>query len=155
MHFYRSPGFSLSLLTQSTTSSTHYSESHSTPGSIPEDVATQAVHSLLASLATQGCIPPPLQPHTLLFMAASPEDVSRVKVGSFTSATVQMCRDLETIWGVRFLIRRVEAADQLAREEEQDEDEDDEETQSTPAPPAEEFVLSCRGVGVRGHRKAT
>ena len=83
-------------------------------------------------------------------MAASPEDVSRVKLGSFTPATVQMCRDLETIWGVRFLIRRVEADKNAHDQEDQEEDGD-----TSSAPVAEEFVLSCRGVGVRGHRKAT
>lgn len=144
---HRSPGFSLSLLTQSTTSSSHYAESHSKPGAIPEDVASEAVNSLLSSLSTRGCIPPPLQPHTLLLMAASPEDVSRVRMGMFNPSAVQMCRDIESVWGVRFLIRPVE--------EHKEQHENEGEDEHTAASAVPEFVLSCRGVGIRGHRKAT
>lgn len=178
----RSPGFSLSLLTQSTTSASHFSESHSSTsgGSVPEDVSTACVGALLSSLTAGGCVPQALQAHTLIMMAASPEDVSRVKIGSLSAGAVQMLRDLESVWGVRFLIRRVEAPapeagtgngraeSEESSEEEDSEDEDDEEglaarksalrtnkVKPSAHQAADEFILSCRGVGVRGHRKAT
>lgn len=113
-------------------------------------MATSAVHALLSSLASRGCVPPPLQPHTLLMMAASPEDVSRVRMGMFTPSAVQMCRDLEALWGVRFLIRQSDGGGDEGKA-----DEDDVDDAAALAAPPPEFVLSCRGVGVRGHRKAT
>lgn len=122
-------------------------------------------------------MPPALQAHTFLMMAASPEDVSRVKAGALAPGAIQMMRDLEALWGLRFLIRRVEqdgleAAGSAARRREEEEEEEEEgesedsdddgvmlKRQSRPAHAvatvADEFVLSCRGVGVRGHRKAT
>ncbi|CAO1624601.1 unnamed protein product [Sympodiomycopsis kandeliae] len=147
----QSPGFSLSLLTQSTTSTSHYSESHSKPGAIPEEVSTEAVHSLLSSLSQGGCIPSALQSHTILMMAISPEDVSRVKLAALNTSAVQMLRDIENVWGVRFLIRRVAQQDTL----QVDDEESEEEKEQEPLPIADEFILSCKGVGVRGHRKAT
>lgn len=109
-------------------------------------------------------------------MASSPEDVSRVKVGALVPGAIQMMRDLEALWGLRFLIRRVEqdgqeeAAARLREDVEEDEEEEDSEDseddevmlkrqsrarKSAVPVSADEFVLSCRGVGVRGHRKAT
>lgn len=111
-----------------------------------------------------------------MMMASSPEDVSRVKVGALVPGAIQMMRDLEALWGLRFLIRRVEQDIQeqaaVRRREEQDEEEEEEDSEdsdddevilkrqgrartSAVAVSADEFVLSCRGVGVRGHRKAT
>lgn len=115
----------------------------------------------------------------MLMMAASPEDVSRVKTGTLQAGGIQMLRDVESIWGVRFLIRRVEnevgqsqPQQEEAIDDEDDEDDDEEDegdsededrvlarkskkVKTTPLQAAEEFILSCRGVGVRGHRKAT
>ncbi|CAO1633576.1 unnamed protein product [Parajaminaea phylloscopi] len=171
----KSPGFALSLLTQSTTSATHYAEAHSSPGVVPEDVASSCVASLLSSLSTwSGCVPPGLQAQTLLLMAASPEDVSRCKMGKkLTPAAIQILRDLEAVWGLRFMMRRVEAprpqADAGGDSDEGDDDDDDDDDaiaakkrskDSRPSQPQaadsqDELVLSCRGVGVRGARKAT
>lgn len=90
-----------------------------------------------------------------------------------------MLRDLEAVWGIRFLIRKVEGVqavaadnddgqqDSDASDSDEDEDEDDEEVVSRKqsrqvqsngkggSQTIDEYIVSCRGVGVRGARKAT
>lgn len=146
---------------------------------MPEEVAFSCVAGLLCSLSSwSGCVPPGLQAHILLLMAASPEDVSRCKFGKrLTPTAIQLLRDVEAVWGLRFMIRRVEAVVAAPAQQsedggvggvggDRDEDDDDDDDEATPtkrqfrsqpvaaASPEDELVLSCRGVGVRGARKA-
>ena len=53
-------------------------------GSLPEDVATAASHLLCEEIAKGGCIDTANQALVLLYMALSPEDVSKVRFGKLT-----------------------------------------------------------------------
>lgn len=114
-------------------------------------------------------------------MAAGPEDVGRCRIGGkWSEAGIQVLRDLEAVWGIRFLIRKVEGVQAIAagnddgrdhsdESDESDEDEDDEDEEvvarkqsrqvqsngKVSSQSIDEYIVSCRGVGVRGARKAT
>ena len=83
----RSPGYALSLLAESTTSSIHCSEAVSKPGLPPEDVARQATRSLLNEIDRGGCVDRKHQTLVLCMMVLGSEDVGRCKMGTPTPRT--------------------------------------------------------------------
>lgn len=79
-------------------------------------------------------------------------------------------RDIEAVWGLRFLVRRVEGKAPRRRavavkeldeegsedsEDDEDEEQEEEDEPESDGPLRHDLILSCRGVGVRGARKAT
>lgn len=87
MHLERSPGYALTLLSESTTSALHCSEAVSQPGVAPEDVALQATRTLLREIRSGGCVDQSHQILVLLFMVLGSEDVGRVRMGEPTERT--------------------------------------------------------------------
>jgi RNA 3'-terminal phosphate cyclase-like protein len=83
----RSPGYALSLLAESTTSSIHCSEAVSKPGVPPEDVAREATHSLLNEINRGGCVDRHHQTLALCMMILGSEDVGRCRMGKPTLRT--------------------------------------------------------------------
>lgn len=85
----RSPGYGLTLVTQSTTSAVHSAESLSVAGEVttPEDVASFASRLLLEELSRGGCIDSKHQWLVALLMALGKEDVSKCLFGSLTPYT--------------------------------------------------------------------
>src|ERR1700683_5807465 len=72
---YRSPGYALSLLAESTTSAIHCSEVVSQPGVPPEDIALLATRALLSEIKTGGCVDRQHQTLVLLMMVSRRQDV--------------------------------------------------------------------------------
>jgi RNA 3'-terminal phosphate cyclase-like protein len=84
---FRSPGYALSLLAESTTSALHCSEAISQPGVAPEDIALQATRALLAEIDKGGCVDRQHQTLVLLMMVLGSEDVARCRMGEPTLRT--------------------------------------------------------------------
>ena len=121
----KSPGFSMSLVSTSTTGALHAAEATSAPGRTPEDVGLEAARALLTEIAARGCVDRTHQPLVLLLMALGPEDVAKCRMSALTPAAIQTLRDIRDALGVVFKLRIIE---------------DD------------EVLVTCVGVGFRGFR---
>lgn len=84
---YRSPGYALSLVAESTTSVLHSSEAVSMPGGTPEEVALAASRALLDEVRRGGCVDRMHQRLVLLMMVLGSEDVGRVKMSELSPQT--------------------------------------------------------------------
>lgn len=83
----QSPGFALSLVAETTTGVFLGAEAAAAGGNLPEDVATLASHLLCEEISKGGCVDTTNQALVLLYMALSPEDVSKVRFGKLTPYT--------------------------------------------------------------------
>lgn len=106
----KSPGYGITLVSQSTTSVQHSAECLSVPSSsasssangaatgangttavravqTPEDIALHAARLLLEDIATGGCVDSKHQWLVLLLMVLGKEDVSKCLMGDLTSHT--------------------------------------------------------------------
>lgn len=83
----RSPGYALTLVAESTTSTLHSSEAVSQPGVAPEDIALLATRALLAEIKSGGCVDSKHQWFVLGLMVLGSEDVGRVRMGKPTLRT--------------------------------------------------------------------
>ncbi|RUP43445.1 RNA 3'-terminal phosphate cyclase/enolpyruvate transferase [Jimgerdemannia flammicorona] len=101
----KSPGFSLSLVAESTTGVLLSAERAAEKGETPEDLSRVAAKMLLAEVRRGGCVDSANQWLNLLFMVLGPEDVSKVRVGKLTPFTIQYLRDLKDFFGVAFKIK--------------------------------------------------
>jgi RNA 3'-terminal phosphate cyclase-like protein len=81
---FRSPGFSLSLVAESTTSVLYAAEAVGSGGDIPEDVGLLAAKLLYNEIHLSGCIDSQFQWVPILLAALGPEDVSRFRLGQLT-----------------------------------------------------------------------
>ncbi|WVQ82113.1 18S rRNA biogenesis protein RCL1 [Cryptococcus sp. DSM 104549] len=102
----KSPGYGLTLVTQSTTSAVHSAECLSTPDvvSTPEEIALHASRLLLEELSRGGCVDSKHQWLVALLMALGKEDVSKCLFGSLTPHTIQFFRDMFTFFGTKYKI---------------------------------------------------
>ena len=80
----RSPGYALTLLSESTTSAMHCAEATSQPGTTPEDIALAAARALLVEVSAGGCVDQKHQTLVMLFMVLGSEDVGRCRIGPLT-----------------------------------------------------------------------
>jgi RNA 3'-terminal phosphate cyclase-like protein len=80
----RSPGFGLTLLAESTTSTIYGAEYISTPGITPEEVALNASRLLLQAIQGGGCVDQNHQCLVMLLMVLGSEDVGQCRIGSLT-----------------------------------------------------------------------
>ena len=85
--FFRSPGYAVSLVAESSTSAIHCAEAVSRPGVAPEDIGLQASRALLAEISKGGCIDRKHQTLVLLMMVLGSEDVGRCRMGEPTPRT--------------------------------------------------------------------
>lgn len=99
----KSPGYGITLVSQSTTSVLHSSECLSTPPAssapggagaessrtvqTPEDTALHAARLLLEDISTGGCVDSKHQWLVLLLMVLGKEDVSKCLMGDLTAHT--------------------------------------------------------------------
>jgi RNA 3'-terminal phosphate cyclase-like protein len=89
----RSPGYGITLVSQSTTSALHSSECLSIPASsapsriqqTPEDIALHAARSLLEEISRGGCVDSKHQWLVLLLMVLGKEDVGKCLMGDLTA----------------------------------------------------------------------
>jgi RNA 3'-terminal phosphate cyclase-like protein len=100
-----SPGFALSLVTESTSGTLHAAEYTAQAGQTPEEVGELSAKLLLSEIQKGGAIASVAQPLIVLNMALSSEDVSKVRFGKLTPFTIQYLRDLKTFFGIMFKIR--------------------------------------------------
>lgn len=169
----KSPGYSLSLLTTSTTGAIHSSSAVSKlpndkdfdqESNTPENVAHRAVKILLENCSLGGCIDRSHQSMCLLLMACGPEDVGRVLFGRLTTGSIRMLRDLKEVLGVTFKVKEIgderEVKDSDSEDEDSegmdlDEDVEEEESEAIKFKPPrrEQYMLTCLGAAVRGARK--
>lgn len=85
MPLLRSPGYALSLLSESTTSAIHCSEAISRPGVTPEEVALEATQALLTEIRRGGCVDRKHQGIVLIMMVLGSEDVGRCRMGELSA----------------------------------------------------------------------
>jgi RNA 3'-terminal phosphate cyclase-like protein len=83
----RSPGYALTLLSESTTSALHSAEAASPPtgGTTPEEVALKATYELLNEVRKGGCVDRSLQSLVLVGMCLGSEDVGRCRMGELSA----------------------------------------------------------------------
>jgi len=83
----RSPGYGLTLVAQSSTSTAHSAECLNTGGAVstPEDIALQAARSLLEEIQRGGCVDSKHQWLVMLLMVLGKEDVGRCLMGDLTA----------------------------------------------------------------------
>ncbi|KAK4687364.1 RNA 3'-terminal phosphate cyclase-like protein, partial [Tremellales sp. Uapishka_1] len=117
----KSPGYGLTLLSLSTTSSLHSAECLSSPPSssktpsaaptptssvqqTPEDIALHAARLLLDEIEKGGCIDGKHQWLVMLLMVLGKEDVGKCLMGDLTAHSIQFLRDVMLFFGVKFKI---------------------------------------------------
>jgi RNA 3'-terminal phosphate cyclase-like protein len=84
---FRSPGFALSLVAESTSDVLISAEKAAEKGQTPEDVGVIASKMLLNEIRKGGCVDSPSQWLNLLLMVLAPEDVGKIRIGKMTAFT--------------------------------------------------------------------
>jgi len=112
-----SPSLSLVLTAESTTGvvmsaecgwnvpTTNGSSSSNTNRELPEDLGTRGAVGLLEEIRRGGCIDTGIQSLALLWMCLTPEDVSRIRVGTLSSYTIESLRLFKQALGVEFKVK--------------------------------------------------
>jgi RNA 3'-terminal phosphate cyclase-like protein len=138
-----SPSLGLVLAAESTTGAVHAAECCLDYGSgdnsdgaheprrreLPEDLGRRGAAMLLEEVRRGGCVDTGMQPLALVWMCLTPEDVSRIRVGTLSEHAVATLRLLKLALGVEFKVRA------------------DPETRTV--------VLSCLGIGYRNMARAS
>jgi RNA 3'-terminal phosphate cyclase-like protein len=143
-----SPSLGLVLAAESTTGAVHAAEccldygsggsdNHDGDGAhdprrrreLPEDLGRRGAAMLLEEVRRGGCVDTGMQPLALVWMCLTPEDVSRIRVGTLSEHAVATLRLLKLALGVEFKVRA------------------DPETRTV--------VLSCLGIGYRNMARAS
>jgi RNA 3'-terminal phosphate cyclase-like protein len=96
---------------------------------LPEDVGKRAAAMLLEEVRRGGAVDTTCQSTALLLMCVTPEDVSRIRLGTLTKYTIESLRLFKRAFGVEFKVK------------------EDEETKT--------LVLSCLGTGYRNMARAS
>jgi len=105
-----SPGLSLILTAESTTGVIMCSECclhyrAADKRELPEDMGTRGAAMLLEEIRRGGCIDTGMQSIALLWMCLTPEDVSRLRIGTLSQYTVESLRLFKEALGVEFKIK--------------------------------------------------
>lgn len=130
-HCGPSPGLSLLLTAETTTGLLLSAEScmDTTKKELPEELGRRGAAMLLEEIRRGGCIDTSLQSTVLLLLCLTPEDVSRIRLGTLSQYTIASLRLFKEALGVEFKIR----AD----------------------PDSKTVLLSCLGTGYRNMAKAS
>ena len=129
-HCGPSPGLSCVLWTLSTTGVSLVAECCRTQArQLPEDLGVEAAARLLEEVRRGGCIDTNLQSLALLWMLLTPEDVSRIRIGTLSQYTIESLRLFQQVFGVEFKVK----ADQESKT----------------------VLMSCLGTGYRNMAKAS
>jgi hypothetical protein len=100
-----SPGFGVTLVAESTSGCLASAESCTGAGETPEELGARVASLLCDEVSRGGCVDTNLVPMFLVFMALTPEDVSRVRVGKLSPRAISVLRLLRDLVGVRFRLR--------------------------------------------------
>lgn len=121
----------VTLTAESTTGDSHTVETAAIARSLPEDTGNVAAATLLQTLAVQGggITSGSITNIILLWMCLTPEDVSRVRLGSLTPHMIESLRLYKMVFGVEFKI--------------------------TPELSTKTVLLSCLGTGYRNMARAS
>jgi RNA 3'-terminal phosphate cyclase-like protein len=122
-----SPGFGMTLYGETTTGCVIAAECMAEGATLPEDLGKKAAHRLCAEIGKGGCVDSIVQSIALTLMVFTPEDVSRLRVGSLTPYTIDQLRLLRTFFGVVFKIK--------------------------PEPETKTVLMSCVGMGLKNLAK--
>jgi RNA 3'-terminal phosphate cyclase-like protein len=71
---------------------------------LPEDLGTRGAYLLLEEIRRGGCIDTASQSLAFLWMALTPEDVSRIRVGTLSQYSIETLRLLKTAFDVEFKV---------------------------------------------------
>ncbi|KAG7352125.1 18S rRNA biogenesis protein RCL1 [Nitzschia inconspicua] len=132
-----SPGMSLVVSSESTTGVVLTAEccmDHSKTGDrasmeLPEDLGQRGACLLLEEIRRGGCIDTSSQSLAFLWMALTPEDVSRIRVGTLSQYSIETLRLIKKVFDVEFKV--------------------------TPDLESTTVLLSCLGTGYRNMAKAS
>jgi RNA 3'-terminal phosphate cyclase-like protein len=112
---------------------------------LPEDLGKRSATMLLHEIFCGGCIDTSAQTFALLMMCLTPEDVSRIRLGSLSSYTVVSLRLLKEAFGVEFKLR---VDEEVLGDGGSDEEEETGMKSST-------VLCSCLGIGYRNMARAS
>jgi RNA 3'-terminal phosphate cyclase-like protein len=128
-----SPGLSLVLTSESTTGVVYTAECcldhHERGAELPEDMGKRGACLLLEEIRRGGCLDTNCQSLALLWMCLTPEDVSRIRLGTLSQYTVETLRLLKRGLDVEFKV--------------------------TPENDTKTVMMSCLGTGYRNMAKAS
>lgn len=129
-----SPGLTLVVSTESTsgvimTAECCLDQTKERGAELPEDLGKRGACMLLEEVRRGGCIDTSCQSLALLWMCLTPEDVSRIRVGTLSQYTVETLRLLKTTFDVEFKV--------------------------TPDMESKTVLMSCLGTGYRNMAKAS
>jgi RNA 3'-terminal phosphate cyclase-like protein len=125
-----SPGLSCVLWVLSTTGVVVAAECCRTQAKqLPEDLGVEAAARLLTEVRKGGCIDTGMQSLALLWMLLTPEDVSRIRLGTLSQYTIESLRLFKNVFGVEFKVKA------------------DQDTKTV--------LMSCLGTGYRNMAKAS
>lgn len=96
---------------------------------LPEDLGTRGAYMLLEEIRRGGCIDTHCQSLAFLWMALTPEDVSRIRVGTLSQYSIETLRLIKEAFHVEFKV--------------------------TPDLETKTVLLSCLGTGYRNMAKAS
>jgi RNA 3'-terminal phosphate cyclase-like protein len=122
-----SPGFAIMLQAETDTGCRLSVECTGTSGMVPEDLGSLASKLLCCEIEKGGCVDTANQWLVLLYMALSPEDVSKVRFGKLSDYSIDYMRNIQKFFGVTFKIEEEENS----------------------------LVLSCVGCGFKNFNKKT
>ncbi|CAE7558082.1 RCL1, partial [Symbiodinium sp. KB8] len=100
-----SPGYALSLVAESTSGCLASAEAPVRPGETPEELGRRVSALLCDELSRGGCVDTDASPIALVFMALTPPDVSRLRIGRLSPRAVATLQLIDKILGVRFRLR--------------------------------------------------
>lgn len=98
------PGLRVILVAETNAETRYVSESSLSNKELPEELGQRAAIELLQEIQRGGCIDTSLQSLVLLWMCLTPEDVSRVKIGSLSNFTIASLRLYKQAFGVEFKV---------------------------------------------------
>lgn len=129
-----SPGLSLVVSSESTTGVIYSAECCLDPQSergseLPEDLGKRGACLLLEEIRRGGCLDTSCQSLALVWMCLTPEDVSRIRIGTLSQYTIETLRLLKRAFDVEFKL--------------------------TPDMESKTVLMSCLGTGYRNMAKAS
>lgn len=100
-----SPGYSLTIVGESTSNSLIVAEGVANPGEIPEDLANRVTATFLSRTATIGWGDSSRQWFILLLATLSSEDASSIRLGPLTPFSVEFLKQLYLFFGISFRLK--------------------------------------------------
>jgi len=100
-----SPGYGLTLVSESTSGCLLSAELMGLEGETPEDIGCKVAQLLLEEVARGGVCDSAHQTLLLLMMILCPEDVSKVRLGALTPYTIDALRLYQAMFGVTFKLK--------------------------------------------------